>query len=550
MMRTGNATRSPVRTTGRCFVPPFLEEGKAWGITLQLYELRSARNWGVGDFRDLAELCRAAAAAGADFVGINPLHALFLADAARCSPFSPSNRQFLNPLYIALDAIDPDADRLADETALEIVRNAGLVDYPTVAGLKLQALRTLWESRRPQADRQWDRFLEEGGEDLKRHALFEALSERMVAVGHGAGWRSWPSPFQDPTSGAVLRFADQHREAVDFQIWLQYLAAGQLAEVASICRECGMRIGLYLDLAVGEAMDGSATWSNPDRFVTDMSVGAPPDIFAAEGQDWGVAALDPDSLARTGAAHFRQLVAGHMRNAGALRIDHAMALRQLFLIPQGEPPSAGAYSAYPMDALVRTLADASIAHSAVVVGEDLGNVPEGFRDEMREAGILSYRIFYFEQANGRFLPAASYPRLALACLSTHDLPTLRGWWAGDDIALRLEHGLIDAEAAAAQRENRETERRSLLQLLGLPGDAGLHALASEIHAFLADTPSMLVAVRLADLAGERRPTNLPGTDEAYPNWRLRLEPTLDELTRSPGWSDVLTRVAEQRPRQR
>lgn len=533
-----------------CYVPEFLGRERAWGISLQLYELRSARNWGIGDFADLAEFCAVAGAAGADFVGLNPLHALFLAEPDRCSPFSPSNRLFLNPLYIAVDAVDHTATNLVDPGRLERLRRAEFVDYIDVADLKLSALRRLWQARPSGVgEAVMAAFRQQGGEPLRRHALFEALSAAMKAQGHDAGWRSWPEPYRDCDSPEVAAFAEEHADEVEFHIWLQWLADLQLRQASAAARAAGMRIGLYLDLAVGEAPDGSATWSEPSLFVPGVTVGAPPDVFSSLGQDWGLAALAPQVMARTDAARFRQMVEFAMRRGGALRLDHAMALRQLFLVPEELTPEDGAYVRYPFDMLVGGLAAASQRNRSIVIGEDLGVVPEGFRDEMREAGILSYRILYFEQDEERFLNHAAYPKLALACLSTHDLPTLLGWWDGDDIRLRLEHGLIEEDAAREQETRREIERRSLLDRLGIdPGSLDDHGLIVAAHRFVAETPCLLAVARLADLVGERQPTNLPGTAGTYPNWRRRLPVPIERLEATPLWRDVTAILAEQRNR--
>jgi 4-alpha-glucanotransferase len=280
-----------------------------------------------------------------------------------------------------------------------------------------------------------------------------------------------------------------------------------------------------------------------------VTVGAPPDVFTTLGQDWGLAALSPRALAGMGAERFRQMASSAMRRGGALRLDHAMALRQLFLVPEGLTPEDGAYVRYPFEMLVSELAAQSNRHETVVIGEDLGVVPPGFRDDMQDAGILSYRILYFEQDDDGFLASDAYPELALACLSTHDLPTLLGWWQGDDIALRLEYGLIDAHAARAQRTRRGVERRSLLDRIGVDGAAvGDHGVAVAAHGFVARTPCLLAAARLADLVGERHPTNLPGIADAYPNWRRRLPVPVEALEQTALWRDVTAEFAAHRGR--
>lgn len=545
------------------FIPAWLSERPAWGVTCQLYELASRRNWGIGDFEDLAMLCETAARAGADFVGVTPLHALFLAEPIRRSPFSPSNRRFLNPLHIAVDRVPGYAPGLATEAELRTARDGELIDYSAVADLKRRALRDLWGRWRDAAcsvdAAPFEAFRREGGEALHRHALFEAISAHMVAAGHGAGWTSWPEEYHRPENPAVAVFAASHADEVDFHAWLQWLADTQLGEAQRRARAAGMRIGLYLDLAVGEVPDGSAVWSDRGRYVGGATIGAPPDYFSAAGQEWGVVALSPLALAAEDHAPLLDLLEAVARHAGALRIDHVMALWQLFLIPHGLSPAAGAYVRYPVEDILARLSALSRERELIVVGEDLGYVPPGFQHVMYLAGILFYRIVYFQKDHdGHFLDADAYPIPAIACLSTHDLPTLRGWWAGHDIELRLSHGLIGEESAAEQARIREDERRQFVEMARRAGteipDGAERAeeippgLLAGLHGFLAGTPSLLAGARLADLAGESLPTNLPGTSDAYPNWQRRLTITLEDLDRQPGFIEVAKAISARRGR--
>lgn len=556
----------------RCFMPSWLYEGRAWGVSVQLYELRSHRNWGIGDFADLAAISRIAADAGADFVGINPLHALFLADPRRCSPFSPSSRLFLNPLYIAVDQLPGVVVLLEEAETIEALRADQMVDYARVTQLKLTVLHRLWASWQsgeglpdlPRAD--FDAFRSGHGEALERHALFEALSASLVQAGHACGWLEWPEDYRNVESDAVRGFHVENADEVAFHAWLQWLADRQLAQAASAAQDCGMRIGLYLDFAVGEVPDGSSTWSAPKNSVSGMSIGAPPDFFTADGQQWGLAPPSPAGLARSDFEHYRRVMSQVMRHAGALRIDHAMSLWQLFFVPKGDVPAHGAYVRYPIEGLLQALSDVSKAQRTVIIGEDLGNVPTGFREIMQETTILSYRILYFEQAGDDFAAPSAYPHLALSCLSTHDLPTLKGWWAGDDIALRLDHDLIGAQAAADQAVDRRMRRASLVRALGASGSltgedlvvAGQAArdLGSAIpqpvivaaHRFVAQTNAILAGIRLADLTGEDKPTNLPGTIDSYPNWRLKSSVYLEDLAGLDLFRGITSAVAAERPK--
>lgn len=558
------AARTPASDgeKARCYLPQWLRDAPAWGITGQLYELKSQRSWGIGDFADLESLCAIAAGHGADFVGLTPLHAPFLADPERCSPFSPSSRRFLNPLYIAVDRVEGFEVSAHSPRGLEEANAGDFVDYAHVAEIKLRALKQVWHGTAAGAAQDFVAYREAASLHLTRHALFEALSARMAEDGHGAGWRGWPEAYHDPESAAVGDFAEAAADEVAFHLWLQFLAERQLAAAGQIAREAGMRIGLYLDLAVGDEPDGSATWSAPDDYVARATIGAPPDYFSTQGQDWGIAALSPLALIRQDYRPFEALIADAARHAGALRIDHVMALQQLFLVPEGAPASEGAHLRYPFQQLLRRLSDHSQERQLLVIGEDLGHVPEGFRDVMSDAAILSYRILYFEQGGEGFRAAADYPRNSIACLSTHDLPTFRGWWQAHDVDLRLEYGLIDQAGADEQRSNRHGERRALARLLvgqdqipsewqsaiDEPDEPPPDSLSVAVHGFLSDTNALLAGVRVADLVGEDEPTNLPGTSGTYPNWRRRMKITLEELEELPLFADVTARMAAGRPR--
>lgn len=536
----------------QCHIPG---EGRHWGIALQLYQLRSDRNWGIGDFADLSALARLAAPAGADFLGLNPLHALFLADPGRCSPFSPSNRRFLNPLYLAVDEVPGFRAEMVDPALLKRLRGSELVDYPGVAAVKLTVLRKIWADGAQLPED----FVTEAGGPLLRHALFEAVSAEMVAQGHGAGWLDWPEAWRDADGAEIRRFAAARPDRIRFHMWLQYLCQSQLAGLRDLCEGLGMAIGLYLDFAVGEAADGSGSWGS-DIVLPGVRVGAPPDYFNEQGQDWGLAPLSPVAMAAERAAPFRSLIRAATRQAGALRIDHAMGLWQLFLMPEGAGAAQGTYARYPLADMLTALADASRENRTTIIGEDLGNVPPGFREVMEACRILSYRIFFFERTADGFIPPADYPREALACLSTHDLPTFRGWWRGDDVALRAGFGFISAEAARDQALSRRAERTDMLadliasglldaaQAQAITAEDAPAALTTAVHRHLSRAPSRLFAARLEDLAGELQPVNVPSTVDEYPNWRRKLGVDLDGLARLALFHDIMAAVAAERPK--
>lgn len=553
-----------------CHLPAGLIEHPAWGVACQLYGLRSARNLGIGDFDDLGQLAEVTAGMGADFLGVNPLHALFWANPLHRSPYAPSSRRFLNPLYIAVDRLAEDIGVVMEEPAEAAdARASELVDYAAAAALKHDLLRQLFASFEERhaggASPLWQAFTAfqtDGGEALQHFALFETLSEAMNRDGYGAGWSGWPAKYRRPDSDEVRRFAEAHGNAARFHVWLQWCADRQLAEAQRRARAAGMRIGLYIDLAVGVTPDGAATWAAPDSVIAGARAGAPPDRFNARGQDWGIAPLSPLALAAEGGGLFREELESAMRHAGAIRIDHAMSLQRLYWIPGNADATGGAYVAYPMERMLRTLAEASRKHGSIVIGEDLGTVPEEFRERMSSAGVLSYRVAYFERdSSGRFLPGPAYPREALACVGTHDMPTLRGWWRGADIALRRNLGLITESEAECQRAERQRERLALIQALaeeGLIEKAAMETFAGAgdlpvavglgLHVMLAKAPSVVFAVQLEDLLGVEEQVNLPGTVDEHPNWRRRMPCELSALARREDVVRLAAAVAAERPR--
>lgn len=558
----------------RCFMPGWLDEGRGWGITCQLYGVRSGRNHGIGDFEDLARLAEFAAKNGADFIGVNPLHALFTADPRRCSPFSPSNRRFLNPLYIALDRIPGLIGAPAiDNAVCQRLRSATYVDYDAVAALKLAVLRharhaiTSEPARTQDAWRpNFDGFVAAGGKALVDHARFEALSHQMVAEGFGAGWSGWPRQYQMADSDAVEQFAAEHDDEVHFYLWLQWIADTQLADAASRAKSAGMRIGLYLDFAVGAAPDGSATWTDPTLIVPGASIGAPPDSFFQAGQNWGLAPISPAKLRAKQFEPYRSTLESTMRHAGAIRIDHAMSLYRLFWIPADHSATDGCYVSYPLADMVRTIADTSQSWRTVVIGEDLGTVPKGFRPMMQGANMLSYRVLFFERSRGEFRTSTSYARNAFVSASTHDLPPLAAWWSGSDIDLYRDLGFLDTKAAGKQRGERQRDRKALLRRLqrekarrkfDVPGMRADYPeqekmapdLAAMIHAYLARSPSRLLGVQYEDLCGAEKPVNVPGTSEEYPNWRTRVSKSIEDAVGGELWDAVTRSVVYERPRQ-
>jgi 4-alpha-glucanotransferase len=383
------------------------------------------------------------------------------------------------------------------------------------------------------------RFRATHGESLERSAIFQVLRQHFSSDDpKRADWRRWPQEFQDAGSQAVGRFAEEHRSEVDFLVWLQFIADEQLEAAARSLVKSSIAIGLYRDLAVGCDRLGAETWANADAFLNHAVVGAPPDIFNPGGQNWDLPPFQPDALRSEAYLSFIQLVRANMRHAGGLRIDHVMGLQHLYCIPNGEEPSRGAYVRYPIDDLVGILALESQRHRCLVVGEDLGTVPDGFREQMADANILSYRVLFFEQDGdtGEFTMPGEYPRLAVAVAGNHDLATLRGWWEARDLDLKASLGLYPSEQEiTAQRDRRRRDREAILKAFGshgeLPRDeeVSVEQFAFAAYEFLAHTASALVVAQLDDMTGEVDPVNVPGTSDEHPNWRRKYQKTLEDL---------------------
>jgi len=570
-------TASVIVAPATCFGPDDAAPGeRLWGLAAQLYALRGEDDAGIGRFPALGDLAERAGRAGADTVGVNPLHALYPADPHRASPYSPASRDWLNVLYVDPAATPewPDCpaaqERAADpgtQAAVEAARAAELVDYPDVAGRLMPMLEDLWRTfveRHRDADtpraRAFDAFRAAGGLPLERFCLFMALHARFVAQDiANADWRNWPEAWRDPESPAVAEWAAANPDAIGFQAWLQFVADEQLADAGRRAAAAGLRLGLYRDLAVGVGPGSAAAWARPGVLVRGVSVGAPPDAFNLVGQDWGLAPLDPLTLSESGYAPLVAALRANMRHAGALRIDHAMGLMRLFWIPEGRRPGDGTYVRLPVDDLLRVVALESRRHRCAVVGEDLGTVPEGFRPKLAAAGVLSYKVMMFERVgDGLFARAGTYPEQALVTAGTHDLPTLKGFWTGRDIDWRRRLDLYPDEAAReSDRAAREDDRAKLLAALvdaGLwpddrtePGGVAFDSALNEaVHRFMAATPSRLMMVQLEDLVGAEEMMNLPGTVDEHPNWRRRLDRPAAGLFDDPAIAALLAAIAETR----
>lgn len=556
--------QSIIVVPARCFLPPDPATGRHWALAAQLYGLRRVGDWGHGDYTGLSGLLALAGRLGAAGVGINPIHAMFPERPGHRSPYSPSDRRFLAQLYIDIEAVPEFADCAvardhvaspAFRDALAHARAALMVDYEAVAALKLPVLAMLFRCfrERGQADPTSDRaaafrgFCVDGGEALQRLATFQALSAHHA----GMPWPDWPEALHDPEGPEVAALAADEAAIVEFFVWLQWEGERQLGAATAIARKYGMAIGLYRDLAVGPAGDGAETWSNRALLAKGVSVGAPPDAWNALGQDWGLPPYLPEALRAESYRSFREIVRANMRHAGALRIDHAMGLERMFWIPAGAGPAEGAYVHYPVDDLFGLVALESMRAQCLVIGEDLGTLPPGFTDRMRDWGMLSYRLLYFERDGDGAVPAThDWPRDAAVAVTTHDLATLPGYWSARDVYTRAGLGLYPDDASMAEAlAGRERDKTALLEALRhggfLPADCRKLAgpldpdTAIAVYRFLARTPARLLLVNLEDLFGDLDQHNMPGTIDEYPNWRRRSVRTLEALAADP----LLARLA-------
>jgi 4-alpha-glucanotransferase len=539
----------------RCYESSVIASGqRVWGIAVQLYALRSRTNWGMGDFRDLRELIRMTAPLGCGIVGLNPLHALMPANPAHISPYSPSNRQFLNVLYIAIEDVpefrECEAARqqvAADEFQAQLreLRATPNVDYVRVAAAKFGILKLLYAQFRsahlePGTSRaaKFRSFLEREGDALRLHAIYDALDSHLRLQGPQYwGWPSWPEDYRDPASPAVNRFARERVQDVEYFLYLQWIAAEQLLEAQASARGLGMAIGLYGDVAVGANSAGSETWSNRHLYRQAASIGAPPDALALKGQDWGIPPQDPNELRAQHYQPFIGLVRDNMHFVAALRLDHVMTLFRLWWVPRGRLSKDGTYVHYPLDDLIAILALESHRNRCVVIGEDLGTVPEAMTHAMERYGAYHYKVLLFEQElSGPFKPPSAYVSSALAVVTTHDLPTLRGWWEEHDLSLRDRLDLYpSAEFKTQAHLVRAGERRELLLALVRAGlwhwqaDQPLPpystALSRAVHAFLGLSNANIAMIQIEDLIGMADPVNVPGTDTEHANWQRKV--TLD-----------------------
>lgn len=508
----------------------------AWGVALQLYGLRREGDGGLGDTLALEEFVRHVAQHGADAVGISPVHAMFAAYGNHYSPYSPSSRLLYNVLHASPEAIlgeravqiAIEACGLTDE--LRRLEQLELIDWTAVGQARQCLLRQLFENfckggNALQVD--FDSFRATGGEALENHCRFEALHATLLSPnGHPQHWRDWPAAYRHPNNAEVERFAREHAHEVSYHAFCQWLVARGLERAQIAARSAGMKIGLISDLAVGADGGGSQAWSRQEAILAALSVGAPPDILNRAGQNWGICAFSPWGLRASGYQAFIEMVRANLAHAGGMRIDHVMGLMRLWVIPEGASPENGTYLNYPFDDLLRLLTLEAWRHNVVILGEDLGTVPAGLREKLAARNILGMRVLLFEQEHGHFHPPAQWASEALATTTTHDLPTLAGWWLGRDIAWRIRTGQCAEEDRHIQLTDREQERRGLESVLRPYARTAARPLTAEdalqaSACFIGHTPAPLVLLPLEDALGLEEQPNLPGVVDHHPNWQRR-----------------------------
>lgn len=543
----------------RCYEPePLLQGEKLWGSCVQLYTVRSDSNWGMGDFGDLKQLVKEVAARGGSFIGLNPLHSLYPASPENASPYSPSSRRWLNVLYIDVATVpDFQLSKAAQrwwqqkntQKRLRQARECDWIDYTLVASLKMTGLRHAWQQfglrDDDDADRaDFDGFISRGGGSLFWQGAFDALHGAMLREDPARwGWPVWPSALQDVHSEQVQQFCQQHEDEVHFWLWLQWLASRQFDECWQLSQQLEMPLGLYRDLAVGVAEGGAETWCDRALYCLQASVGAPPDILGPQGQNWGLPPADPHVMAARGWQPFIDLLRANMASCGALRIDHVMSMLRLWWIPKGETADFGAYVYYPVDDLLAILALESQRNQCMVIGEDLGTVPTEIVAKLRDSGIYSWKVLYFEQENmDRYRSPGAWPRQSMASSTTHDLPTLRGFWSAGDLSLGETLGVYPERVILqALYQDRARQKQALLNALRqygcLAARSGKRAdlmkmtptLNRAMQRFIADSNSALLGLQPEDWLDMAEPVNVPGTTDNYPNWRRKLSMTLEEM---------------------
>ncbi len=551
---------------------------KMWGIAAQLYSLTSENNWGMGDFADLQQLVVNSAQQEVATIGLNPLHPLFQHNPAHRSPYSPTSRCFLNTLYINVEQIENFKTCIPAQAhyqshnfqqRLALAKQAKHVDYCAVSALKFEIIELLYQdfiqnelaSHSEQAQA-FLAFKKSGGEGLAQLALFEALYEYFHQQNpQSYGWTTWPEAYQQADSVAVLTFAKNNQTRINYFIYCQWLAAKQLLKAKQLANENNMPIGLYLDLAVGCDGAGVDVWSAPELYVKGASIGAPPDATNALGQNWGLTPMNPVALQEKGYQPLIKALRSNMQYAGALRIDHILGLMRQYWVAPDMDATQGVYISFPLTDILRIIALESHRNQCVVIGEDLGTMPDGFSELMAKAGLLSYKILFFErESDGHFKAPEHYTAQALNTISTHDLPTLAGWWTGNDLAWRQKLNLYpNTQMAIADEQHRAKDRQLLIkalvekqlltpsEVLATQSAQLDRALSIAVQKFLALAPSHLQLIPLEDLLELVEQVNIPGTIDEHPNWLQKLPVKLEDLWQHQAVIEICKAMQQARP---
>jgi len=520
----------------RCYtIADALPGRKLWAPAVQIPSLRTDVPEAFGDFGSLANAARAFGHCGADALAISPTHALFPADPSRYSPYAPSSRQFLNGLY---------GDPAAFGAKSDSRDFPELIDWHAAIPEKLARLRKSLDQTLVKVEETLTAFRGQGGNDLERHAEFDALHAHFFAITGARGWQQWPAEYHDPASPTVRRFVAEHADDVTFYIFLQWLARRDLDAAQAAATDSGMAIGLIADLAVGMDPGGSHGWSRRSDLLTGLSIGAPPDPLGPDGQSWGITGFDPQALRENAFAPFIATIRAALAHAGGIRIDHAFGLRRLWVVPEGASATEGAYLDMPFDDMMRIVAMESQRAKAIVIGEDLGTVPDGFREAMDARAMLGMRVLWFERDADGFVPAAQWSPDSVAMTGTHDLATIAGWWSGRDIDWTWDLGRkSDAVDEPADRAARAEDCAALWSAFGTdteqPAPDDTAPVVDAAIGYVAGTPCALAIVPIEDLAGLIEQPNLPGTIDEHPNWRRRMPDTTEALLQRP---EVVARI--------
>ncbi|WP_373818620.1 4-alpha-glucanotransferase [Glaesserella sp.] len=552
-------------TPETAFQPEALQQQKKlWGAIVQLYTLRSEQNWGVGDLGDLQQFLTYIAQKGGDFVGLNPIHSLFPANPESASPYSPSSRLWQNIIYIDVPAIEAFQASKAGQKwfktkkvqqQLAQMREKDYVDYSQVMALKLQGLHFAYEQFKQQDQREFEQFIAESGEPLKVQGTFDALHQWLSSQFEEQwGWNSWQTEYQDYRTDRVAQFQTEQHDLIRFYMWTQFVAQQQLKACNQLAKTLKMAVGFYRDLAVGVANNGAETWADKELYVLGASIGAPADMLAPQGQNWGLPPMHPNVLQQRGYQPFIDLLRANMKDCGALRIDHVLGLTRLWWVLNDRPAVEGVYIRYPLEDLLSILALESQRNQCLIIAEALGTLPEGILEALEARGVLAYNIFYFEFEHGESKPLANYPYKAMTTLSTHDLPTVKGYWQEYDFELGEKYNIYPSEETLAYlKQSRSDHKKAFRKAIEASGqeleadsDDISQTFNHQLQSYVADTHSVLFGTQPEDWLNMLEPVNIPGTSGEYANWRRKLALSTNDIFTDPMVDKLLVTIDNKR----